>query len=247
VNTHGEGGVPIDAVTFDFWNTLMCETPDGLVAPRVSQWMGLLEEAGIPVEASRIEAAHAQAFVGYQAAWQANEQYRVAEATACMLEYLGLSVAEDLHVDLVDAFTIAGTKTRLELCPGVDTCLRQLSAAGIKLSIVCDIGLTPSPALRGHLEDRGLLHLFGSWAFSDEVGVYKPAPQIFDAALEPLDVPPERAAHVGDRRRTDVAGALDHGMVAVRYTGVYDDPDSGPEGDHLVSDLADLPRLLGVG
>jgi len=101
--------------------------------------------------------------------------------------------------------------------------------------------------LREHLIRRGLLPLFDHWSFSDEVGAYKPSPVIFEHALEGLGGPePERVAHVGDLRRTDVAGALGMGMTAVRYTGVFDDDSADlPEGHHVVADHADLPAVLG--
>ncbi|OWY61922.1 hypothetical protein B7486_61195 [cyanobacterium TDX16] len=85
------------------------------------------------------------------------------------------------------------------------------------------------------------------------MGVYKPDPTIFEHALAGLDAPAERTAHVGDLRRTDVAGALQMGMVAVRYTGIADDDDVAlgeghvaPEADLVVHDHADLPALLGI-
>jgi len=94
---------------------------------------------------------------------------------------------------------------------------------------------------------------FDHWSFSDEVGWYKPAPQIFEHALAGLGgIEPEHAAHVGDLRRTDVAGAKAMGMVAVRYRGVFDNAqvvDDGhdrPEADLVIDDHADLPPLLGL-
>jgi len=52
---------------------------------------------------------------------------------------------------------------------------------------------------------------------------------------------------VGDRRRTDVAGAIAMGMTAIRYNGVYEDEAiSAPEAGLVVADLAALPTLLGV-
>lgn len=235
------------AVTFDFWNTLMYEGPEGLVAPRVSAWAGILEEAGLPVERARIESAHARAFDEYQEAWRSSEQYRVAEATECMLAELELSVPEVVERNLIEAFTLAGHATELRVCPGLEAGLEGLRAAGLALSIVCDIGLTPSPVLRGHLESRGLLGLFDSWAFSDEVGVYKPEPAVFLHALRSLGVDPSEAAHVGDRYRTDVVGARALGMTAIRFAGVYDDPESEGTSDHeVIDDYAALLPLLGV-
>ena len=235
----------IEAVTFDYWNTLVQEGPGGLVEPRLTAWAGLLQEAGLPVEADRLAAAHQLAFEDYQAAWRANRQYVVADATARMLAILELEVSIALNGALVASFAQAGTTTDLQLVPGVDECLRALHDDGVGLGIVCDVGLTPSSSLRDHLERWGLLDLFGSWAFSDEVGVYKPEPRIFMVALDLLGVDPARAAHVGDRLRTDVAGARTVGMVSVRYTGVYDDIEAGlAEADHIVADYADLPTVL---
>ncbi|HEX2849904.1 MAG TPA: HAD hydrolase-like protein, partial [Acidimicrobiales bacterium] len=60
-------------------------------------------------------------------------------------------------------------------------------------------------------------------------------------------VVPERAAHIGDLRRTDVAGALGMGMLSLRYTGVFDDADfDGPDAHHVLASHADLPAILGV-
>jgi len=120
--------------------------------------------------------------------------------------------------------------------------------AGVRLGIVCDIGLTPSLVVRELLDRHSLLELFDDTTFSDEVGHYKPARPIFEHALQRLgDVNPERAAHVGDRRRTDVAGARAMGMTAVRYNGAYeDDAVSAPEADIVLAELAKLPPLLGV-
>ncbi|HWJ98461.1 MAG TPA: hypothetical protein VNQ33_09905, partial [Acidimicrobiales bacterium] len=65
-------------------------------------------------------------------------------------------------------------------------------------------------------------------------------------------IDPSVAAHVGDLRRTDIAGAQGRGVFAVRYSGIYDDPgnaDDGSdqvEGDAVVADHADLLAALGI-
>ena len=64
------------------------------------------------------------------------------------------------------------------------------------------------------LRRAGILERFDGWAFSDEVGAYKPDPVIFHHALREIGgVEPGRAAHIGDLRRTDIAGARAMGMV----------------------------------
>ena len=127
-----------------------------------------------------------------------------------------------------------------------EACRRALQEGGLRLGIICDVGMTPSTNLRRHLERHGLLDVFEHCSFSDEVGHYKPSPVIFEHALAGLGgVDPARAAHVGDIRRTDIAGARAMGMTAIRYTGISDDTSQPtPEGHHVVADHAELPALL---
>jgi FMN phosphatase YigB (HAD superfamily) len=59
-------------------------------------------------------------------------------------------------------------------------------------------------------------------------------------------VAPANAAHVGDMRRTDVAGARALGMRAIRFRGFSDDTGEEPEADLVLEDLAALPEALGL-
>jgi putative hydrolase of the HAD superfamily len=161
---------------------------------------------------------------------------------------LAIDPPPDLLADLAATFTGAADVADLMLAEGIEGCLRALRTNGVRIGIVCDVGMTPSSALIRLLDGRGMLRLFDHWSFSDDVGVYKPDPAIFRHALDGLGDPsPDRAAHVGDRTRTDVAGALGMGMVAVRYRGMYDDRDEGPAADHVVASHAALPGILGLG
>ena len=232
-------------MTFDFWTTLVWEAPGQLVAGRMVAWTALLADAGIRVDTVDLAAAHEVAFAEYQTAWKANRQYVVADATARMLTELGVEAGPDLRRALVRSFAEAGATTDLHQAEGVGDCLRSLRAEGRRIGIVCDIGLTPSTTLIDLLDRWGLLELFDAWTFSDEVGVYKPDPRIFAVALAALGVAPERAAHVGDRVRTDVQGARAMGMVPVRYAGVYDDPDQvAGDAEIVIGHLSELPAAL---
>ena len=64
--------------------------------------------------------------------------------------------------------------------------------------------------------------------------------------LERLEVPdPSRAAHAGDNRRTDVAGALGLGMTGRPLHRVAARADERfPEAMHVIADLGELPRGL---
>lgn len=238
----------VEAVTFDYWNTLVYEVRAHLRGRRLEAWSGLLEEAGFAHERAQLEAVYDAAWETYVSSWRANQQFRSAQAAEQCVEQLGFDVPPDVRAALVDAFGRAGEEAELHLADGVEPCLRSLKGAGVKLGIICDVGFTSSDVLRDHLIRQGVLPLFDHWSFSDEVGAYKPAPAIFEHALEGLGGPvPARVAHVGDLRRTDVAGALAMGMVAVRYTGINDDDsEPGPEAHHVIARHDELPGALGI-
>ena len=238
----------IEAVTFDYWNTLVYEVRGHLRGRRLEAWAGILEETGFATERERLEAVYDDAWELYVASWKAGAQFLAATAAEHILEQLGYQVPPEVRDALLDAFASAGERAELHLASGLQPCLRRLRAGGVRLGIVCDVGFTASPTLRAHLRRHGLLELFDHWSFSDEVGHYKPSPIIFDHALAGLGITdPSRAAHVGDIRRTDVAGALAMAMTAVRYTGINDDDTAEePEGHHVVADHADLPAVLGL-
>jgi FMN phosphatase YigB (HAD superfamily) len=237
----------IEAVTFDFWNTLVVDGAGTGRDHRLDAWMGVLEDSGFAVERGALDAAMASSWETFLAAWRSNEQYTHVEAAVDILEQLGYDVPPDVHDQLIASFTYA-QENYPSLTEGIGDCLRTLKDAGVRLGIICDVGMTPSTVLREILDHNGLLDLFDHWSFSDEVGAYKPSRQIFEHALEGLGVAlPSQASHIGDLKRTDVSGALDMGMVAVRYTGSFDDAESeGPEATHVVAAHADLPGVLGI-
>jgi putative hydrolase of the HAD superfamily len=169
-----------------------------------------------------------------------------------VLQRLGATLDESATQRVHDAFGDAAADTVPPLAPNVAEALEALRSRGIRLGIICDVGMTPSTVLRRYLDSYGLLDHFDHWSFSDEVGVYKPHREIFDHALGGLGgVDPGRAAHVGDLRRTDVAGARAVGLTAVRYRAVHDDPEPDDaseivEGDHVIDDHLELLDALGL-
>lgn len=235
------------AITFDYWRTLLWERGSDLRNGRVAAWKAFLDERDVPYEAGALQAAHEAAFAAASASWHEGVQFRAEHAAQQVLELLALGDVPEADAFFVESYSSAGAQTPLQAADGIEAVLRSLRAAGMRLGIVCDVGLTPSPVLRDHLERRGLLEYFDHWSFSDEVGHYKPSPEIFRHALSGLQVrDPAEAWHVGDLRRTDVAGAQGAGLVAVRYRGIYDDTSPGPEAEHVIADHAALLPLVGA-
>jgi HAD superfamily hydrolase (TIGR01549 family) len=237
----------IRAVTFDHWDTLVHD-PQGIRPRQLAGWEDVLTSRGYDLERATLEAAFDANWAVFEERWEANVQHGPRESTGVILERLGLTCDEVVREELVEAFAYAGREAGLETAEGAAGTLRALKAAGVKLGIVCDVGLTSSVTLRERLDRSGLLGLFDHWSFSDEVGCFKPYPPIFEHAMAGLGVDdPAGIAHVGDGRRTDVAGALAMGMTAVRATWFVDrGPETGPEAHHVAGHIRDVPSLLGL-
>ena len=100
------------------------------------------------------------------------------------------------------------------------------------------------------LERAGLAPHVDAVAISEEVGIRKPRPEIFRAALERLGVEPHETLHVGDRLEADVQGAAEVGITPVWITRRVRDPEQalraheGPKPAHVIADLAELLPLV---
>lgn len=192
--------------------------------------------------------AHDSARHAHWLEWRAGRQFGSPGAVNHIVAALRLELTEVEQAELTALFEDPDPGLRLRVLDGVADVLEALRSRGIRLGIVCDAGWLPGRVLRRELEEHGLSELFEpeALAFSDEVGVYKPHPDIFRFALRGLDAPAVRSAHVGDLRATDVAGARALGMATVRYTGSNDDGGVGPEADVVIAHHAELPAGLGL-
>ena len=118
--------------------------------------------------------------------------------------------------------------------------LARLKAAGLRLGIVSNSDGRVEEALTA----SGLRDLFDVVIDSGLVGVEKPDPAIFRAALDALDVRPEEALYVGDLYEVDVIGARAAGIEAVLLTPSSPGPERPCRTAGSIDELVDalLPR-----
>lgn len=234
-------------VTFDCWNTLLYEddwkTAHGL---RVEALLAAAVEAGRETSREQAGAAFDTAWERHMQLWRAGVATGAHEVALWALDELGLHEPHPSLEHLVSAYEEASHSGSVTALDGAVETLDALTATGVGCALICDTGLTPGRVLRHHLGRIGLLAGLRVLVFSDEVGVPKPDTRVFRAALEPFGVDPAGALHVGDLRRTDVAGARDFGMTSVRIRARFDDTSALPEADHVVASHAELRDLLGA-
>jgi len=188
----------------------------------------------IPLSAERLAAGAAEAT-------RAMEQARGAdrERAAAYLEALFrvAGVPADRMVAVRDCLTRLHQQRHLWSSLAADTheALGRLRAAGIRLGVVSNSDGRVEEAL----EAADLLRYFDVVLDSALVGVEKPDPAIFRAALEALDVRPDEALFVGDLYEVDVVGARAAGMTAVLLCPPGGGPDDRCRTTGSLSALAD--------
>jgi putative hydrolase of the HAD superfamily len=238
--------MPLRAVTFDCWQTLLVESDWTLAhARRVELLAEAARAAGrsdVPlVELTRV---FDRAWGRHMREWLRGVATGAPEIADDALALLGIRPEPVVREQLIQAWQEASHTGRVEAVDGAVESLSALGDAGLRLGLVCDTGLTPGRIVRLHLDRVGLLHHLECCVFSDEIGVPKPDPRVFRTALRALGVEARDAAHVGDLLRTDVAGARTVGMHAIRLRAVHDDPSGLPEADLVADSHAALTRAL---
>jgi putative hydrolase of the HAD superfamily len=92
--------------------------------------------------------------------------------------------------------------------PEVPPVLKRLAGRGLRLGVISNWDRRLRPLLR----DLKLRDYFHTMVVSCDLGVCKPAPEIFLHAARKLRVPPESVLHVGDSQQLDAEAARAAGM-----------------------------------
>ena len=204
----------IKAVSFDFYNTLVRFWP-----PLEEIQQAACHKLGLTVSEQSITHGYAVADVLFN---RENEDRPLSQRTdkerleffgryeQLILETAGVPVSLDL-AQKVWNMAMAVPKDFV-LFPDAVPALEYLRESGYKVGIITN--------LRRNLDElcqrSGLTPYLDFAVGSQEVGIEKPHPEIFKAALNHAKVIPEECLHEGDQIRSDVKGA--QGVGCLLYT-----------------------------
>jgi len=212
----------LKAVTFDLWQTLIIDTPEGLGQARAERVRGMaavLAREGHAVNDAAVDRAYDAVGERLGHLWADQRDLGSRGQVRMLLEALGVADRVPAEGPIMDALDEAYRLPILAALPvanaGAREVLEAFSRRGLGLALICNTGRTPGSMLRLVLDRLGLKGYLRVLTFSDEVGLRKPHPEIFRRTLASLGVSSSDAAHVGDDVTTDVAGARVVGMRAI--------------------------------
>jgi 2-haloacid dehalogenase len=132
----------------------------------------------------------------------------------------------------------------LDAFPEVPDVLKRLKTAGVRTAILSN----GSPMmLDAAVKEAGLGSLLDAVLSVEEVGVYKPHPKVYQLAVDRLGVPAGAIAYESSNA-WDAYAASAFGMQVVWCNRYGQRPERLPgKPDRMVTSLAELPSLLGVG
>jgi putative hydrolase of the HAD superfamily len=224
---------PLDCVLFDAGDTLLAPAPSFQ-----GRFMAVAAEHGLPLEEAAVDAAIADAVRA--AAWPSDWTDPATQREFWVGFYR--QVLTDLGHEgreLADAlFEAFSDPAGYQLFDDVRPALDELAARGIKLGVVSNF----EPWLEDILDLQGIGDRFAAVAISGKLGVAKPDPEIFKAALTEAGADPEATVHVGDQPVNDVAAARAVGITPVLIDRYARHPET--DATHRVEDLLELVELV---
>jgi putative hydrolase of the HAD superfamily len=263
MTTHGSPLQRPHTVTFDCWSTLLYEAGSRSGAEARARLVADFTGR----DPGAIAAAFGVAWRRHQVEWHRRRVFDGRAMTTSALESLGVELAASRLDELVTTLEEEILGHEIRAIDGAVRALERLATRGVRRALICDTGFTPGRVVRRLLDRAGLLSLLEVTVFSEEVGAPKPDTRAFETALAALGVPAAGAVHVGDLRRSDIAGARASKMGSVRFAGHHDDADESagtaagvidcataacsppcprPEADAVIRSYTELCSLLAV-
>ncbi|NBC16979.1 MAG: HAD-IA family hydrolase [Bacteroidetes bacterium] len=238
--------MPIRALTIDFWNTIVVARTGGerRQQQRFEQLRRVVQQHRPDASDDLITDAYRTAVDRFDHSWREQQHTpRTSDLVAVIWETLGFDVEDAVHRETVRVFEEGLLHGSPDFAEGLEDALAW-AAGRYPLGIISDTMFSPGRVIRQLLDARGVRQHFQSFVFSDETGFSKPDVRAFEQAAQGLGVAPSELAHIGDLRRTDVAGARTADAGAILFTGVRTDDDPAPEPDVILSCWRDLPDVL---
>lgn len=209
----------------------------------------VFQKAGLELPLDEVEAAvsYSWSIVGqqdptaeyittleYNRQWQREVEERVMERLQ-----IQPTVREDIFWQIIEAFE---SPASYALYPETLTVLDRLQKKGYRLAIISNWSWH-LPELCDALNITGY---FEKIFTSARIGYAKPHPQIFQRALQEMNITAEQAIHIGDSYSADVVGASEQGIKPLWLVRPEEFPLYEENPDRTIRPAARIANLHGI-
>ena len=201
----------IKAVFFDWMNTLTHAEPD-----RHEQFCQISRELGVELSPQKvirgIYAAGTQLPAGAPYRWRESEDPEIfIRYLEIILAEAGVKLPRDTVLEILKRISRSAKVENYVLYDDVLPTLKKLKKQGLIVGLITSLTKDMN-LICGNL---GLAPYIDFVVTAKEVGVNKPEPPIFLAALERAGVDASEAVYIGDQYETDVVGARGVGIEPI--------------------------------
>ncbi len=233
------------AITFDFWQTLYADSEENWQkrqAIRAKKCHIYLISRDYTCKLDDVLFGLEEAYNLVMTLWH---QHRGVSVKRCMIrfaEVLEMQLEETDLNHLIACLGVAFLEVPPIMIPHVKPVVSGLSE-NYPLGIISDSALTPGSFVRQLMDRDGILQFFSAFTFSDETEYTKPQAPQFHSTLAELNAEPKDAVHIGDIFRTDIVGAKNAGMKAIRFKGFNNAEVNDTLSDAVIDDYRQLKAI----
>ena len=234
------------AITFDFWQTLYADSEKNWrkrQAIRVKRCHAYLNSRGYACTLGDVAFGLEEAYNLVMSLWHQHKGISVKRCMQRFAEVLELRL-ESVDLDeLIACLGAAFLEAPPRMIAHVKPVVSRLSEK-YPLGIISDSALTPGSFARQLMARDGILQCFRAFTFSDETAYTKPQVVQFHSTLTKLHAEPAESVHIGDIFRTDIVGAKNAGMKAIRFSGFNKGEGDDTLSDAVVDDYRELETAI---
>ena len=236
----------LKAITFDFWQTLYADSEKNWQkrqAIRMKLCHAYLNHQGYTCGLDNVGFGLEEAYNLVMTLWHQHQGISVKRCMQRFAEVLEIRLQDTDLDELIACLGAAFLESPPVMIPHVKPVVARLSEK-YPLGIISDSALTPGSFVRKLMAHDNILQYFTTLTFSDETDYTKPEVVQFHTTLAELNTVPSEAVHVGDIFRTDIVGAKNAGMKAIRFTGFNKGDGEDTLSDAVVDDYRKLETAI---
>src|SRR5450759_690759 len=205
VAVNPESRMPLKAIAFDLWETLITDTPEISRAQerlRMTRMESVLGSRGHAAEAEQIERAYRRLWHRcHDLYWSEDLDVPCRRQIEIFLEELGVdekALDEATLDELERVYANAAVEHLPAAVAGAKQALQEVARRGYRVGLISNTGRTPGYALREILSRLELAPHIDAMVFSNEHGACKPQPSIFEELRASLGVEYCEMLFIGD-------------------------------------------------